>query len=64
MQIIVEGNEVRVERPSDEAKHRALHGLTRTLIANMVEGVTNGTRRRWISSASAIAPRSRARSWC
>ena len=42
LQIIVEGNEVRVERPSDEAKHRALHGLTRTLIANMVEGVTNG----------------------
>jgi large subunit ribosomal protein L6 len=33
---------VQVERPSDEARHKALHGLTRTLIANMVEGVTNG----------------------
>ena len=31
-----------VSRPSDESEHRALHGLTRSLIANMVEGVTNG----------------------
>ncbi len=31
-----------VERPTDQRMHRALHGLTRTLIANMVEGVTNG----------------------
>jgi len=31
-----------VKRPSDEQGHRSLHGLTRTLIANMVEGVTNG----------------------
>jgi large subunit ribosomal protein L6 len=31
-----------VERPDDEKDHRALHGLTRTLVANMVEGVTNG----------------------
>jgi len=31
-----------VERPSDEKFHKALHGLTRTLVANMVEGVTNG----------------------
>ena len=33
---------VTVTRPSDDKKHRSLHGLTRTLIANMVEGVTNG----------------------
>lgn len=33
---------VNVTRPSDDKKHRSLHGLTRTLIANMVEGVTNG----------------------
>ena len=33
---------IRVERPSDQRRHRALHGLTRALIANMVEGVTNG----------------------
>lgn len=31
-----------IERPSDEKQHRALHGLTRTLVANMVEGVTKG----------------------
>ena len=31
-----------VERPSDEPRHKALHGLTRTLVANMVEGVTKG----------------------
>ncbi len=35
-----------VERPTDRGPHRALHGLTRSLIANMVEGVTNGYERR------------------
>ena len=38
----VEGNVLTVSRPTDEANHRALHGLTRTLIANMVEGVEKG----------------------
>ena len=38
----LEGNVLTVSRPSDEANHRALHGLTRTLIANMVEGVEKG----------------------
>jgi large subunit ribosomal protein L6 len=38
----VEGGALIVERPSDAAKHRALHGLFRTLVANMVEGVTKG----------------------
>ena len=33
---------ITVTRPSDDKRHRSLHGLTRTLIANMVEGVTNG----------------------
>ena len=33
---------INVTRPSDKKEHRSLHGLTRTLIANMVEGVTNG----------------------
>ncbi len=42
MIIKVEGGNVIVERPSEEKQHKALHGLTRTLIANMVEGVTNG----------------------
>jgi large subunit ribosomal protein L6 len=40
--VTVEGEKVVVSRPSDEANHKALHGLSRTLIANMVEGVTKG----------------------
>lgn len=42
MIIKVEGTQILVERPSDLKMHKALHGLTRTLINNMVEGVTNG----------------------
>ena len=42
MAITIENNEISVTRPSDAKEHRSLHGLTRTLIANMVEGVTNG----------------------
>lgn len=42
MAIAMEGNEIIVTRPSDDKEHRSLHGLTRTLIANMVEGVSNG----------------------
>ena len=42
MMINVEGNVLTVSRPTDEANHRALHGLTRTLISNMVEGVEKG----------------------
>ncbi|MEE0897634.1 MAG: 50S ribosomal protein L6 [Acutalibacteraceae bacterium] len=42
MAIAMEGNEIIVTRPSDDKEHRSLHGLTRTLIANMVEGVANG----------------------
>ncbi len=37
-----EGNEIIVQRPSEDKEHRALHGLTRALIANMVTGVTEG----------------------
>jgi large subunit ribosomal protein L6 len=42
MTVVVDESEVRVERPSDHKDHRALHGLTRSLIANMVQGVTDG----------------------
>ena len=42
MNVTVEGNVVTVTRPSDEKEDRALHGLTRTLINNMVVGVTAG----------------------
>lgn len=38
----VEGNEVVVTRANDERESRSLHGLTRTLVANMIEGVTKG----------------------
>ena len=37
-----EGDQVVVTRPTDRSEHRALHGLSRSLIANMVEGVTSG----------------------
>jgi large subunit ribosomal protein L6 len=39
-------NEVRVTRPTNRGEHRALHGLTRTLVANMVQGVTDGFEKR------------------
>jgi large subunit ribosomal protein L6 len=42
MKLSMENGTVSVARPSDESKHKALHGLSRTLISNMVEGVTKG----------------------
>ena len=42
MKVTVEGNTITVERPSDDKTHRSLHGLSRTLINNMVVGVTDG----------------------
>lgn len=42
MIIKIEGTQIIVSRPSEEKMHKALHGLTRTLVSNMVEGVTNG----------------------
>jgi len=41
-----EDGQLLVTRPTDRAEHRALHGLTRTLIANMVEGVSSGDWKR------------------
>jgi large subunit ribosomal protein L6 len=46
MRIEQRDGELTVERPTDRGEHRSLHGLTRTLIANMVEGVTNGYEKR------------------
>jgi large subunit ribosomal protein L6 len=40
-----EGGQLVVKRPSDSKEHRALHGLTRALLANMVQGVTSGYRK-------------------
>ena len=45
MTIAVADNTVTVERPTDSKEDRALHGLTRALLANMVEGVTTGFRK-------------------
>ena len=42
MAITLAGNTLKVARPSDGREHRALHGLTRSLLANMVKGVTDG----------------------
>lgn len=46
MEITVDDGVLKVARPTDRGEHRALHGLTRSLIANMVEGVTNGFEKR------------------
>jgi len=42
MKIEIENGEVVVQRPSDSKNHRALHGLTRSLVANMIDGVNSG----------------------
>ncbi len=44
-----------VLRPNDERRSRSLHGLSRTLVSNMIIGVTRATRRRWKSTASVTA---------
>ena len=46
MTVSVAEGVVTVTRPTDRGPHRSLHGLTRTLVANMVEGVTNGYEKR------------------
>jgi large subunit ribosomal protein L6 len=46
MRLVRDEAVLRVERPTDEGFHRSLHGLTRSLIANMVEGVTKGYEKR------------------
>lgn len=42
MKLVIDGQQLIVERPSDEKLHRSLHGTTRSVVANMIEGVTNG----------------------
>src|SRR3954447_6993025 len=44
--VVQEDGQIVVTRPTDRGEHRALHGLTRSLIANMIEGVTNGFEKR------------------
>ncbi len=45
MNVALKDSVITVTRPSDDKEHRSLHGLTRTLVANMVEGVTNGYKK-------------------
>ena len=45
MRVTQDDGTIRVERPSDSGRHRALHGLTRTLVQNMIDGVTGGFSR-------------------
>jgi large subunit ribosomal protein L6 len=45
MKVTIEKGEIRVDRPDDSRRARQLHGLTRTLVANMVHGVTTGFAR-------------------
>ncbi len=45
LKIEIEEGELKVTRPTDQQRHRAMHGLYRSLIANMVEGVSNGYKK-------------------
>lgn len=45
MTVAVEGSEIIVKRPNDDKENKALHGLTRSLVANMVTGVTEGYKK-------------------
>ncbi len=45
IKLAIEGDQVVVERPTDQIRHRALHGLYRSLVANMVVGVTEGFKK-------------------
>jgi large subunit ribosomal protein L6 len=46
MEIKVENNQIVINRPSDSKGHKSLHGLTRSLVANMIEGVSTGFTRK------------------
>ena len=46
IEVVQEGEHLLVSRPTDRGEHRALHGLTRSLVANMVQGVTAGYEKR------------------
>ena len=62
--IRLDDGQLLVGRPSDRPEHRSLHGLTRSLLANMVTGVSEGFTKVLERTGSAIGPRCRGRSWC
>jgi len=45
IKIVIDGNTLTVERPTDQIRHRAMHGLYRALVANMMTGVTDGFKK-------------------
>jgi large subunit ribosomal protein L6 len=46
IKVVVEDGQIKIERPSNSKPHRSLHGLSRSLINNMVEGVVNGFKKK------------------
>src|SRR5213080_2739955 len=63
MRIVVQDGSARVERPDDEGFNRGLHGLTRSLLANMVLGVTQGFEKRLAIVGVGYRAAMRARTW-
>ena len=63
MSVKLEGNEIIVSRPNDEGLARSLHGLTRTNISNMVEGVTHGFQKELEIQGVGYLLLSRAATW-
>ena len=63
MNIAVENNEIVVTRPSDDKEDRSLHGLTRTLISNMVEGVTTGFKKELEINGVGYRASKKAKTW-
>ena len=61
MTITLDNGVLHVARPDDTKASRSLHGLTRSLLNNMVVGVTHGFEKKLRSTASATVPRRRAR---
>src|SRR6267154_5072962 len=55
MKVTIDKGEVRVDRPNDSRRSRELHGLTRTLVANMILGVTQGFSRSLDISGVAVS---------
>ena len=62
MTVKVEGDVLTVSRPTDRGPHRALHGLTRSLIANMVEGVTSGFEKKLLITGVGYRAKAQGRS--
>ena len=61
MEVKQENSHLLVERPSDNKAHRSLHGTTRAIISNMVQGVTEGSPKNWRLMVLAIRQISKAK---